>query len=389
MTGGKAAIPTFPANPRFPTLGFVDTQVRNAERAGAAATIVYDYGADGPLLHMGKRPGEKDVSIPAVFISLRAGRLLKTILSDAERKGDLILTILPSEDGDQTWPSLVACAFIACFAMLVVIATLFLLERRNPAFRLNSSGAPGANGGRSGGGSARQRLLTASEVARLPVTCFAENASHSDEDGTHETCAVCLEDYEDQEELRTLDCDHQFHKGCIDPWLITNRDFCPVCKHAVSPPDAPKPAFQRLRWWRWWREGSGHRREAVPESSEEAGPEPGELAARADAVGEGYTGTAAGVASRPDDAAVPRVGNEDSITVPLLPYDAGTDENEAGRRGDDEQGARDYGGGGDDRDGSARRGLWSWFIPRIGRSDNGRVARNDVEEGTAAPMASG
>nr|XP_043617545.1 RING-H2 finger protein ATL52-like [Erigeron canadensis] len=43
-------------------------------------------------------------------------------------------------------------------------------------------------------------------------------------------CAVCLSDFEEGEELRTLpDCMHSFHVPCIDMWLYSHRN-CPVCR---------------------------------------------------------------------------------------------------------------------------------------------------------------
>lgn len=65
-------------------------------------------------------------------------------------------------------------------------------------------------------------------VAHIPVTRFSGDVSHDEEDGTHASCAVCLEDYQDGEELRVLVCRHQFHRTCIDPWLMTKRSCCPV-----------------------------------------------------------------------------------------------------------------------------------------------------------------
>ena len=59
------------------------------------------------------------------------------------------------------------------------------------------------------------------------------------DNGTGDTCAVCIEDYESGDELRALDCGHAFHKDCIDPWLITKRACCPVCKHVIAPPPPP------------------------------------------------------------------------------------------------------------------------------------------------------
>ncbi|OWB65168.1 hypothetical protein B5S30_g492 [[Candida] boidinii] len=47
---------------------------------------------------------------------------------------------------------------------------------------------------------------------------------------TSGTCAICLEELEDLEEVRGLLCGHVFHAPCIDPWLIQRRASCPICK---------------------------------------------------------------------------------------------------------------------------------------------------------------
>jgi hypothetical protein len=43
-------------------------------------------------------------------------------------------------------------------------------------------------------------------------------------------CAVCLEAYAANDEVRTIPCFHTFHTRCIDPWL-SQKAVCPVCKH--------------------------------------------------------------------------------------------------------------------------------------------------------------
>lgn len=44
-----------------------------------------------------------------------------------------------------------------------------------------------------------------------------------------ETCAVCIETYRVADVVRILPCKHQFHKACIDQWLLEKRT-CPMCK---------------------------------------------------------------------------------------------------------------------------------------------------------------
>ncbi|KAI5307340.1 hypothetical protein KEM56_006936 [Ascosphaera pollenicola] len=49
-------------------------------------------------------------------------------------------------------------------------------------------------------------------------------------DSSGDTCAVCLDSIEDDDDIRGLKCDHTFHASCIDPWLTTRRACCPLCK---------------------------------------------------------------------------------------------------------------------------------------------------------------
>jgi len=55
-----------------------------------------------------------------------------------------------------------------------------------------------------------------------------------------DTCAVCIDCFEPDSEVRCLECGHVFHKECIDPWLV-DHGTCPLCKvlvlqHATLPP---------------------------------------------------------------------------------------------------------------------------------------------------------
>jgi len=44
-------------------------------------------------------------------------------------------------------------------------------------------------------------------------------------------CLVCLCEFEREEEARKLvRCEHLFHKICIDQWLTTGRNSCPLCR---------------------------------------------------------------------------------------------------------------------------------------------------------------
>ncbi|CAN6643372.1 hypothetical protein TRVA0_020S00166 [Trichomonascus vanleenenianus] len=60
-----------------------------------------------------------------------------------------------------------------------------------------------------------------------------------------ERCLVCLSSYETGEEVRRLKlCGHLFHQECIDQWLTTGRNSCPLCRgegvKKAQNPEAPK-----------------------------------------------------------------------------------------------------------------------------------------------------
>lgn len=44
-----------------------------------------------------------------------------------------------------------------------------------------------------------------------------------------EPCCICQEEYNDGEDLGTLDCGHDFHAECVKQWLM-HKNWCPICK---------------------------------------------------------------------------------------------------------------------------------------------------------------
>ncbi|TGZ82529.1 hypothetical protein EX30DRAFT_354602 [Ascodesmis nigricans] len=60
---------------------------------------------------------------------------------------------------------------------------------------------------------------------------FASTSAAEYGPGNVERCLVCLADYEDGETCRQLKvCKHIFHQECIDQWLTTGRNSCPLCR---------------------------------------------------------------------------------------------------------------------------------------------------------------
>jgi hypothetical protein len=52
-------------------------------------------------------------------------------------------------------------------------------------------------------------------------------------DAAQRQCMICLEEFQQHDQLRVLPCFHRYHTGCVDNWFARSR-CCPVCKHDVT-----------------------------------------------------------------------------------------------------------------------------------------------------------
>lgn len=82
------------------------------------------------------------------------------------------------------------------------------------------------------------------------TTSLASEIEDNSEDEEHivpgdendlSTCAICIEDMEDNDDVRGLSCGHIFHAECIEPWLLTRRACCPLCKKDFYAPNTIDP----------------------------------------------------------------------------------------------------------------------------------------------------
>lgn len=187
--------------------GFED-KVRNAQKAGFAAAIVYDNEDGGVLVAMaGNSAG---IKIHAVFVSKASGMVLQTYAGSP----DMELWIIPSFE-NSAW-SIMAISFISLLAMSAVLATCFFVRRH----RIRRQ-RPRVSRVREFHG------MSSRLVKAMPSLIFT---TVLEDNCTSRTCAICLEDYNVGEKLRILPCRHKFHAFCVDSWLTSWRTFCPVCK---------------------------------------------------------------------------------------------------------------------------------------------------------------
>jgi len=92
---------------------------------------------------------------------------------------------------------------------------------------------------------------TTSTVDKHP-TMASEMDDDDDDDHIHtavppelltnpgDSCAICIDTLEEDDDIRGLTCGHAFHAGCLDPWLTSRRACCPLCKADYYTPK-PRP----------------------------------------------------------------------------------------------------------------------------------------------------
>ena len=80
-------------------------------------------------------------------------------------------------------------------------------------------------------GEARQHIpLGEEDTKALPLRPFIEMKRES---RGKETCAICVDEFQEGDMTRVLPCNHYFHPHCIDPWLTSHSSLCPLCKQSV------------------------------------------------------------------------------------------------------------------------------------------------------------
>merc|ERR1712083_576386 len=78
----------------------------------------------------------------------------------------------------------------------------------------------------------RYRVTPSSPTAG-PVHSGGNDEDEEEAVDIENTCRICLEHYEDGEELRFLPCFHRYHKECVDRWFQMSSK-CPICKTSIT-----------------------------------------------------------------------------------------------------------------------------------------------------------
>ncbi|CAO2145216.1 unnamed protein product [Urochloa humidicola] len=86
----------------------------------------------------------------------------------------------------------------------------------------------------------RTHLVKAAAGASSPAAVVCRY--RKEEEWKEPTCAVCLADFDDGEQVRVLpECLHYFHAECIGTWL-QGSSSCPMCRAETTPTPTATPS---------------------------------------------------------------------------------------------------------------------------------------------------
>ncbi|GFG34194.1 hypothetical protein Cfor_08171 [Coptotermes formosanus] len=179
-----------------------EQKVRAAQQANYSAAIVHNVNSSELEPMSAKDP--EDIFIPSVFVGEDAGLILKANYQYKSNCFVIINDELPFNINIHLLLPFAIVVGICFFILLVFVVVKFIKDRRQQ----------------------RRHRLPSSSLRKIPTAKFSKG-------DPYETCAICLEDYQEGEKLRILPCSHAYHSKCIDPWLTRNRRVCPVCKRKV------------------------------------------------------------------------------------------------------------------------------------------------------------
>eukprot|EP01095_Lingulamoeba_sp_RSL-Kostka_P016747 TRINITY_DN82_c0_g1_i1.p1 TRINITY_DN82_c0_g1~~TRINITY_DN82_c0_g1_i1.p1 ORF type:complete len:306 (+),score=71.05 TRINITY_DN82_c0_g1_i1:509-1426(+) len=106
----------------------------------------------------------------------------------------------------------VVCGCISCVTLTCLVCCFFLQALAHYSDEnISVSGAP------------------KSIINALPLKLFKEGSIEKED----AMCSICFDDYEKDDKIRYLPCDHHFHSKCVDQWLEKNKT-CPLCRKPID-----------------------------------------------------------------------------------------------------------------------------------------------------------
>ncbi|XP_043642620.1 protein goliath isoform X2 [Drosophila teissieri] len=192
-----------------------EEKVKHVYQQNAAGVIIYN---DKQVMQLEKMQIKgKTRNIAAVITYQNIGQDLAMTL---DKGYNVTISIIEGRRGVRTVSSLnrTSVLFVSIsFIVLMIISLVWLIFYYIQRFRYMQA---------KDQQSRNLCSVTKKAIMKIPT----KTGKISDEkDLDSDCCAICIEAYKPTDTIRILPCKHEFHKNCIDPWLIEHRT-CPMCK---------------------------------------------------------------------------------------------------------------------------------------------------------------
>lgn len=191
-------------------------KIVNAINNSASAVIVYDDRETTDLDTM--RISSELRSISAVLTFKKTGERWASLVDGGVRVMANITVGNPCSRDDVNFNRTSVLFLSISFIVLMVVALAWLTFYYVQRFRYVH------NKDRLS-----KRLCSAAKKALSKIPTKNVKSEDKEIQGDGECCAVCIEPYRLSDVLRILPCKHEFHRMCVDPWLLEHRT-CPMCK---------------------------------------------------------------------------------------------------------------------------------------------------------------
>ncbi|XP_046394893.1 protein goliath-like isoform X5 [Ischnura elegans] len=192
-----------------------DVKVENAYQANAAGVIVFD---DRDTTNLSKMLLSPNRNISAIFIQKWKGEELIKLIDNGT---EVIVLVSIGNTCTRSYGNInrTSVLFVSIsFIVLMIISLAWLVFYYIQRFRYIHAKDRLA-----------RRLCNAAKKALSKIPTKHIKSEDREIQGEGECCAVCIEPYKISDVIRILPCKHEYHKSCIDPWLLEHRT-CPMCK---------------------------------------------------------------------------------------------------------------------------------------------------------------
>ena len=86
---------------------------------------------------------------------------------------------------------------------------------------------------RFGVGTEHRRGASPETIRSIPINVLNDGDAVAELHENQKVCNICLEAFKQGDEMRTLQCKHNYHRQCIDRWLAQVAS-CPICKQEIQ-----------------------------------------------------------------------------------------------------------------------------------------------------------